>query len=308
MRARQPAPERLRVHPPPPPPLSPAPRLTGNCNPEDGKCQCPWGRTGDNCEVDALSACRLTPDHPRECRGSSAEKASGDLRAPEPLAGQGSPSQAFARLPYPCPRRAAHCGVFATKSCECARQCRALLCRPNAVGEVVCDGQVQDTKHGCFERTALPVEKKVGGRQGPRGDESQAFSLQWRPPAGPPPPAPPLTLHTLRRAAQTAMVPEADEEGVKYYEGYIVGEQREVSRQEAMTFDGRETMPLSRCPAKCSLNGVCINGSCQCNRGYEGASCETENAVGPSIACLNDCGGEQRGAGLLLRGGAAPYY
>ena len=44
-----------------------APRA-GNCNLETGKCQCRWGRLGDNCEVDALPACRLTPEHPREAR------------------------------------------------------------------------------------------------------------------------------------------------------------------------------------------------------------------------------------------------
>lgn len=38
----------------------------GNCNPETGKCHCRWGRSGDNCEIDALPACRLTPDRPRE--------------------------------------------------------------------------------------------------------------------------------------------------------------------------------------------------------------------------------------------------
>ncbi|GFR40869.1 hypothetical protein Agub_g1520 [Astrephomene gubernaculifera] len=39
----------------------------GNCNGETGKCECPWGYTGDACEVDRMAACRQTSDDPGSC-------------------------------------------------------------------------------------------------------------------------------------------------------------------------------------------------------------------------------------------------
>ncbi len=32
----------------------------GNCNIEDGRCECPWARTGPACEVHQVPACRLS--------------------------------------------------------------------------------------------------------------------------------------------------------------------------------------------------------------------------------------------------------
>ncbi|KAG2492559.1 hypothetical protein HYH03_009221 [Edaphochlamys debaryana] len=39
----------------------------GNCNYETGRCECPWGWSGDACEVDSMAACRQTPDDPGSC-------------------------------------------------------------------------------------------------------------------------------------------------------------------------------------------------------------------------------------------------
>ena len=39
----------------------------GNCNAETGKCECPFGRTGEACEQDLLPACRATLDSPAYC-------------------------------------------------------------------------------------------------------------------------------------------------------------------------------------------------------------------------------------------------
>ncbi|EFJ41257.1 acetylglucosaminyltransferase [Volvox carteri f. nagariensis] len=39
----------------------------GNCNAETGDCECPWGYTGQACEVDRMAVCRQTPDDPGSC-------------------------------------------------------------------------------------------------------------------------------------------------------------------------------------------------------------------------------------------------
>ncbi|KAG2444152.1 hypothetical protein HYH02_009091 [Chlamydomonas schloesseri] len=39
----------------------------GHCNYEKGRCECPWGYSGEACEVDRMAACRQTPDDPGSC-------------------------------------------------------------------------------------------------------------------------------------------------------------------------------------------------------------------------------------------------
>ena len=43
----------------------------GNCNREFGRCECPYGRDGDACEIDLLPACRLAKDGPAFCGPAS---------------------------------------------------------------------------------------------------------------------------------------------------------------------------------------------------------------------------------------------
>eukprot|EP01137_Pigoraptor_chileana_P031390 Opistho-2@19159 len=44
------------------------------------------------------------------------------------------------------------------------------------------------------------------------------------------------------------------------------------------------TSTLSLCPLNCSLNGVCVGGSCKCNSGFIGLACEQQ-------ACPSNCSG-----------------
>ena len=43
------------------------------------------------------------------------------------------------------------------------------------------------------------------------------------------------------------------------------------------------TCALQECASNCT-NGVCVDGSCECNPGYEGDDCET-------FVCINSCSG-----------------
>lgn len=45
------------------------------------------------------------------------------------------------------------------------------------------------------------------------------------------------------------------------------------------------------CPNQCNFNGICVNGFCQCNQGYQGTSCDS-----PSAICPNNCGGSLKGS------------
>jgi len=39
----------------------------GNCNKEEGRCECPWGKTGPTCSDDQLPNCRASPSAPPSC-------------------------------------------------------------------------------------------------------------------------------------------------------------------------------------------------------------------------------------------------
>lgn len=46
---------------------APGCELRGNCDRESGRCMCPWGYTGDACDVDQMGVCRQTEDDPGSC-------------------------------------------------------------------------------------------------------------------------------------------------------------------------------------------------------------------------------------------------
>lgn len=90
---------------------------------------------------------------------------------------------------------------------------------------------------------------------------------------------------------QFSRVPEANETGVRYYEG-AAEDAKEITVEEAMLWDKYITLPLSECPDSCNGKGYCSrweqdqNKFCRCYRGYKGGGCEIETP-----ACILGCSG-----------------
>ncbi|EFN59690.1 hypothetical protein CHLNCDRAFT_133230 [Chlorella variabilis] len=90
-----------------------------------------------------------------------------------------------------------------------------------------------------------------------------------------------------------SLVPEADEQGAKYYVNYTAGAP-EANRSTALLWEHMFTVPASQCRDQCNKRGYCIKfkleqdgeGTCRCYRGYSGAACELE-----SNACFLGCKG-----------------
>ncbi|KAL4427764.1 hypothetical protein ABPG75_001853 [Micractinium tetrahymenae] len=153
----------------------------------------------------------------------------------------------------PCrqaPEADAHCGLAATKSCECWRRCREYFCVQTDFGQKCHEFENWDHRP-CFHREGLPPDQ------------------------------------------QHSRFPEPDEQGVKCLEGYFP-EAKEVDCSEAAVFRNDVTKPLSACPNECSKRGFCMTfkdgafgAQCRCDRGYHGASCESEQ----QNVCYKKCKG-----------------
>ncbi|KAI3432363.1 hypothetical protein D9Q98_003920 [Chlorella vulgaris] len=91
---------------------------------------------------------------------------------------------------------------------------------------------------------------------------------------------------------QFSLIPEANETGVKYFEGYA-DSAKEVPRDEALFDKSSKTKsePLNKCSDNCSGKGYCASWnkqtySCRCYRGYAGSMCELE-----APSCFLNCSG-----------------
>ncbi|KAL4856557.1 putative glycosyltransferase [Chlorella vulgaris] len=94
------------------------------------------------------------------------------------------------------------------------------------------------------------------------------------------------------RGCYFSLVPEANETGVKYFEGYA-DDAKEIPRDEALfdKWSKAVTAPLSQCSNSCSGKGYCSSWDkqtyfCRCYRGYAGSMCELE-----APSCILNCSG-----------------
>lgn len=64
--------------------------------------------------------------------------------------------------------------------------------------------------------------------------------------------------------------------------------------EESATNNNRPQLPkqlaLLSCPDSCSGNGRCINGTCECNPGFQSVDCSVNTTKGPEIKLIPNNG------------------
>ncbi|PSC75115.1 exostosin-like glycosyltransferase [Micractinium conductrix] len=132
-----------------------------------------------------------------------------------------------------------------TKSCECLRRCKEYFCRKDSKGNEVCESELGI---GLAARKDRPCYEREG--------------------------APP--------DEQYSAIPEPEEDKVKCFVGYEQASTVPANCSEVMKNGEDLSLPLSKCPKKCSGRGYCGQWQgandpiCRCHRGYAGAACEIQ--------------------------------